>query len=133
MRVQQVLWFHVLMRTLHVYRTTMTICIVEHNQIYYSYDYCLLGPEELIDLMEYLQKVVGWYNFGIYLDVPRHVLETIRKDYQSNNERKQAMFSWWLDNALEMKKWSAIVHALSNTGYRCLATTVAYNHSECIP
>ena len=89
------------------------------------------GPDDLLDLMEELQEVVGWYDVGIYLNVPRHILETIRRDYQSTNECKQAMFSWWLDNALE-KKWLAIVHALSSTGYRCLATTIAYNHSESV-
>ena len=90
------------------------------------------GPDDLLELMEELREVVGWYDVGIYLNVPRHVLETIRKDHQTNNEQKHAMFSWWLDNALEKKKWSSIVRALSKTGYRCLATTIAYSHSECL-
>ena len=81
--------------------------------------------------MEELQEVVGWYDVGIFLKVPRHMLETIRKDYRSTNECKQAMFSWWLNNTLE-KKWSAIVLALSKTGYHSLATTLAYSHSECV-
>ena len=87
------------------------------------------GPEDLLELMEELHKVVGWYDVGIYLKVPTHILETIKEDHQSNNERKRAMFTWWLENTLE-KKWSTIVLALSKTGYHFLASTIAFNHGR---
>ena len=82
-------------------------------------------------MMEELQKVVGWYDVGLYLNVPRHILEIIRQDHQSTENCKQAMFSWWLDNTVEKeKKWSTVVRALSKTGYHYLSSVIAYNHGR---
>ena len=89
------------------------------------------GPEDLMELMEELQKVVGWYDVGIFLNVPRHRLEIIRQDHQNTDECKRAMFSWWLDNTVkEEKSWSTIIHALSKTGYHFLASVIAHNHGR---
>ena len=89
----------------------------------------LTGPNDLLDLVHELREVVGWYDLGLYLSVPRHVLETIKVDYQSNDERKKAVFCWWLNNTLD-KKWSAVVLALSKSGYRYLAEKIAMKYGK---
>ena len=91
----------------------------------------MTGPEDLMELTEELQRVVGWYDVGIYLNVPRHILELIKEDYHKTNDRKKAMFSWWLDNTVkEERSWSTIIHALSNTGNHFLASVIAHNHGR---
>ena len=76
-----------------------------------------------------LQEVVGWYDLGLHLNVPRYVLETIKVDHQSNDDRKKALFDWWLRSVLQVeKKWATIVAALSTTGHRYLAEKIALKY-----
>ena len=78
-----------------------------------------------------LQEVVWWYDLGLYFNAPRHKLETIRVDHSSNEDQKNALFSWWLDSTLEEeRKWSSIVVALTRSGYRSLAEKIALKYSK---
>ena len=91
------------------------------------------GPQRLIDLANELVEVVWWYDLGIQLNAPRHVLETIRVDpaHRSIEEQKNALFGWWLDRTSEEdRKWSRIVSALARTGYRSLAEKIALKFSK---
>ena len=45
--------------------------------------------------MKELEEVVGWYDLGLYLNVPSHVLETIQLEHQKIEDRKIALFDWW--------------------------------------
>ena len=91
----------------------------------------ITGPEMLIDLANELVEVVWWYNLGIQLKAPRHVLETIRVDHRSTEDQKNALFGWWLNNTLEEeRKWSRIVKALARAGYRSLAERIAFKYSK---
>ena len=84
------------------------------------------GPQRLIDLANELVEVVWWYDLGIYLKAPRHVLETIRVDHSRIEDQKNALFDWWLNRTSEEeRKWSRIVIALARTGYRSLAEKIA--------
>ena len=90
-----------------------------------------IGPQRLIDLVIELEEVVGWYDLGLYFNAPSHVLDTIEHDYQTTAEKKKALFSWWLrTNGEEERKWSAIVHALANSGYRYLAEKVGLKYGK---
>ena len=89
------------------------------------------GPQMLIDLANELVEVVWWYDLGLHLKAPRHVLETIRVDHSSNEDQKRALFGWWLSNTLEEeRKWSRIVIALATTGYRSLAEKIALKYGK---
>ena len=87
----------------------------------------------LIDLANELVEVVWWYDLGLYLKAPRHVLEAIRVDpaHRSIEDQKNALFGWWLRSTLEEeRKWSRIVIALARAGYRSLAEKIALKFSK---
>ena len=91
----------------------------------------ITGPQRLIDLANELEEVVRWYNLGIYLKAPRHVLETIRVDHRNTEDQKNALFDWWLDHTSEEeRKWSRIVTALARAGFRSLAEKIALKFSK---
>ena len=85
----------------------------------------------VIDLNDELQEVVGWYTFGLYLNAPTCELEAIRENHQSVEERKNALFTWWMTSTLiEDRKWSRIIGALSRTGYLSLAERIAMKYGK---
>ena len=91
----------------------------------------LIGPQRVVDMVTELEAVVGWYDLGLHFNVPSHVLETIQLEHQKIEDRKIALFDWWLrNNGEERKKWSVIVHALAQSGYRYLAEKIGLKYGK---
>ena len=85
------------------------------------------GTSSLRELVESLEEVVEWFQFGIHLGIPHYELSIIKADYQDVRRCKTEMFLWWLKNCIEAK-WSTIVQALVKAGMRSLAHMIAQDH-----
>ena len=97
--------------------------------IYYT-DFITTGPSNLKELVDELEEVVGWYHFGLCLEVPDHQLQIISENYPRNTVMcKIEMLRWWMQNKTG-KKWATVVQALVNTGSRVAACKVALKHGE---
>ena len=72
--------------------------------------------------MKELGKVTNWYEFGIALDMPAEVLDSIRRSNPNAGigEWKIVMFQWWLDRT-PTASWNNIIHALKEVGHHTLA------------
>ena len=82
-------------------------------------------------MMTELEEVVGCYDLGLHLNVPSHILETIQLDHQKTEDRKIALFDWWLrNNGEKRRKWSVIVYALAKSGYRYLAEKIGMKYGK---
>ena len=69
------------------------------------------------------------YSLGDHLKVPPNILEEIKLDYCNTEDRRRALFIWWMDNTPEKKRtWEAIVYALSRSSHMCLAEKVALKY-----
>ena len=73
-------------------------------------------------LTKELGKVTKWYQFGIALNMPAEVLDSIRSSNQNAGIEvwKIAMFKQWLDRT-PTASWNDIIHALKDVGYHALA------------
>ena len=73
-------------------------------------------------LTKELGKVTNWYEFGIALDMPVEVLDSIRRSNQDAGIEvwKIEMFKRWL-NRTRTASWNDIIHALQKVGYHALA------------
>ena len=81
-------------------------------------------------LVEQLKDVNDWYQLGMHLlpksDIKQ--LEEIHKHYEGNvKECKKALFIKYLE--LGDRSWNTVIAALTNTGYKGLATTIIQNLS----
>ena len=66
----------------------------------------------LLSLVELLAKLVDWYNFGILLKVPPHVLRKIEADYPVISERRKTeLYDYWLKNE-DNPTWYKVCGAL---------------------
>lgn len=92
-----------------------------------SYYIVSLDTKSLRELVEALEKVVEWFQFGIHLGIPHYELSIIKADYQDVRRCKIEMLQWWLTNSPEAK-WSTIVQALIKAGMRALAHIIAQDH-----
>ena len=73
---------------------------------YYSFD--------LTALVCRLEKLVDWYNFGVLLKVPSHVLRKIEADHPDNlDRRKTELYEYWLNNE-HNPSWYKVCDALMN-------------------
>lgn len=72
--------------------------------------------------MKELGKVTNWHEFGIALDMPGEVLNSIRSSNPNGDvgEWKSAMFQRWLDRT-PTASWNDIIRALNELGYHTLA------------
>ena len=72
-------------------------------------------------LMKELGKVTNWYEFGIVLDMPVEVLDSIRRSNQDVGIEvwKIEMFKRWL-NRTPKASWNDIIDALQKVGHHAL-------------
>ena len=84
-----------------------------------------------MQLLEELYTVTNCYSLGDHLKVPTNILEEIKLDYCNTEERRRALFIWWMDNTPEKDRtWAAIVHALSKTSNMRLARKIAFKYGR---
>ena len=93
-----------------------------HNQ---SCQYPEMGLEmNLVNLMDVLQKVTEVDSLGLHLGVPKHELDKFRLDSPTIEERKMAMFNWWLNHDPN-PTWERVITALIAMHKPVLASAVA--------
>ena len=92
---------------------------------------CLLhlGTSSLRELVETLEEVVQWFQFGIHLGIPYYELSIIKAEHELKGVRrcKTEMFHLWLKST-PGAKWSTIVKALVKAGMGDLAHKIALDH-----
>ena len=59
-------------------------------------------------------KQVEWYELGIQLDVPAHLLKAIERENPTESRRMADMLQYWLGN--ETATWQKIIEALERIG-----------------
>ena len=53
----------------------------------------------LVNLLDFLQKVTNFYDLGLHLGVP-HGLDATKVDFHRTKEQKRVTLQWWLNNNL---------------------------------
>ena len=76
--------------------------------------------------MNELQNVSDWMPFGIHLGIKRPSLESITMNYPNHAECHTQILKEW--QKIATPTWSAVVHALAETGMRQLASDLAQKH-----
>ena len=67
--------------------------------------------------MVYELKEVDWYQLGVQIDVPVHILINIDRENSGSESRKLSkVLQYWIDNAKPMASWSVIFRALQRIG-----------------
>ena len=94
--------------------------------LHQCYILILLGPRDYMHLIEELYTVTNIFSLGDHLKIPTNILEEIKLDCHNIEDRRRALFIWWMDNTPEKNRtWAAIVYALSRSSHMCLAEKIA--------
>ena len=64
----------------------------------------------------YELKEVDWYQLGVQLDVPVHILNNIDRENFSEPRKLSKVLQYWIDNAKPVASWNTIVRALQRIG-----------------
>ena len=82
-------------------------------------------------LMKELGKVTDWYQFGIALDMPAEVLDSIRLSNPNAGigEWKIVTFQRWFDRT-PTASWNDITHALKEVGHHALADELTLKYIQ---
>ena len=62
--------------------------------------------------MVYELKEVDWYQLGVQLDVPVHILNNIDRENFGEPRKLSKVLQYWIDNAKPVASWNTIVRAL---------------------
>ena len=109
------------------------ICVYYHSRYLYSwptyYSTIYLGPPTLHLLLEDLNEIVEWYQFGIHLDIPKADLEGIKRESDEVKDCRCKMLSIWFQRNRK-PTWATIITALATIGRRNLAYKMALKYGE---
>ena len=76
----------------------------------------LFPPPNIRLLTGRLSHLVNWYNFGVLLGVPTHILQKIEKEHPFSSTRcKAELFDYWLKNC-EDPTWFRVAESLYEAG-----------------
>ena len=73
-----------------------------------------------------LEEVVNWRDVVLHLGVPKHVADSIERDYRGTERQKREAISWWMENSATAS-WKELADALLKADYPLLATRVMLN------
>ena len=77
---------------------------------------------ELKVVLSELVEVTNWYELGLQLNLPAHVLDTAKRNNVGDETRcKTEMLKEWLRRSLD-QSWGGLILALESVGYEVLAT-----------
>jgi ankyrin repeat protein len=87
---------------------------------------------KLESVLQKLQVIVkDLYNFGIYLNLPKHLLDGLEKDYPSSTERRRVeLVRMWMSSSPDPPCWWHLVQALKQIKYWNLAEEIEAEHSK---
>ncbi len=86
---------------------------------------------DLKDLMNELYEVTEWFQLGLQLNVPPHVLTQIKKDHVHDGALgKVYMLKEWLNSVASEAPWADIVAALVRIRMQGLAQRLAEKYGE---
>ena len=87
----------------------------------------------LKDVVCELNDFSGWYQLGVFMNVPKNVLDQIHADYgHGPNAMRRCqieMISYWLDNGRD-PTWSFLISALHSIGKTVLAVKIANRYGK---
>ena len=95
--------------------------------IVHIHTYIHLGSD-LVSVMTAAITVINWSDLGLVLGVPPHVVNEIRKDYTSVQDRRHYVLYHWIETG--DATWAGLVEALHSplVNMKGLAGHIASNH-----
>jgi ankyrin repeat protein len=93
-----------------------------------------LFPLDFAHVAQKLKVVVeDLSNFGMYLNLPKHLLDDLEKDYPSNTERRRAeLVRAWMSSSPDPPCWWHLMQALKLIKYDNLAEEIEAEHSKSV-
>ena len=74
------------------------------------------SPEVKLADLVYELKGVDWYQLGVQLNVPVHVLTNIDLENRSESRKLSKVLDYWIKNAKLEASWNVIINALQRIG-----------------
>ena len=89
--------------------------------------YCS-GEVKFKDLVNELQEVTDWCDFGFHLGLDENTLSSVEKDRMETDDCRRDMLEKWMRE--QEATWSKVVHALVKIKMYHLAVRIASKYSK---
>ena len=92
-----------------------------------------LFPIEFFPVFQLLNKISAkWHDLGLYLCLPKNILDVIQEENSSVQKRLKEMVSAWMNSSLDPPCWWQLAKALRDMEMGRLADEIERNHGQLV-